>query len=106
MNPIENFVGEHKVRNPDGSIVFYRKGDVVSSKGKTYVAIRDNVSKFSPEHGPRGGWEPFSNSSVINFTNSDVAPETPNEGDHWFDSSKGILYYFVSDKDTNQWVEV
>ena len=42
----------------------------------------------------------------MNFTNSDTAPEQPNEGDHWFDSSGGTLYIYLADKDTNQWVEI
>ena len=103
---IKRFVGEHRIRNVNGSIAVYSKGDVVIRRGKTYIAIQNNVSGFSPEHGKDRGWEPLSKHTTMNFTNSDVAPEVPNEGDHWFDSSVGKLYIYISDKDTSQWVEL
>jgi hypothetical protein len=103
---IRNFVGEHRVRTSTGSLAVYTKGDVVTRRGKTYIATKDNVSGFSPEHGSARGWEPLSKSTTMNFTNSDTAPEQPNEGDHWFDSSGGTLYIYLADKDTNQWVEI
>ena len=42
----------------------------------------------------------------MNFTNSEKEPETPNEGDHWFNSSLGKLFIYVKDKDTEQWLEL
>jgi hypothetical protein len=37
---------------------------------------------------------------------SDTAPEDPQEGDAWFDSSSGFLYIYYSDGTSGQWVEV
>lgn len=100
------FLGEHKIRNSDGSPVVYNEGNVVTRKGKTYIANRNNVSGYSPEHGKKRGWERFSSTGTMNFTNSDIAPEVPNEGDHWFNSSVGKLYIYISDQDNSQWVEL
>ena len=97
---VNRFLGEHQIKN------LYWYGDVVNSRGKLYIANKDEVFGFSPEHGKERGWEPFSSTSTMNFTNSDVAPEVPNEGDHWFNNSAGKLYIYISDQDTSQWVEL
>ena len=39
------------------------------------------------------------------FTSSTTAPSSPNEGDEWLDENSGILYTYVTDANTSQWVE-
>lgn len=39
------------------------------------------------------------------FTNSTTAPSSPSEGDQWFDPTTGTTYTYISDGDSNQWVE-
>jgi hypothetical protein len=104
-NDIKNFSGEHNVRNLDGSIRVYRPGDVVSKKGKLYIA-KKTTRGFDPRHGSDAGWEDYGTSSGYNFTNSETQPEISNEGDFWFDSSSGSLFIYIKDKDTEQWIEV
>jgi hypothetical protein len=104
-NEIQNFVGEHRIRNSDGSVAVYKMGDVVTRKGKTYVAVLSEVSGFSPEHGEKNGWKVMEQFSSMRFFNSETTPLSANEGDHWFDSSVGNLYIYVLDDDTEQWIE-
>lgn len=40
------------------------------------------------------------------FTVSATAPEAPENGDTWFDSSTGKAYIYYSDVDSSQWVEI
>jgi hypothetical protein len=80
----------------------YKKGDVVTQGGNLYIATR-TTQGYDPRHGSSAGWEEYS--SEIKFTNSDIVPSLPNEGDVWFNTSTGILYVFISDKNTKQWVE-
>lgn len=41
----------------------------------------------------------------IGFTFSTTAPSTPNVGDEWVDANSGILYVWVNDGTSTQWVE-
>jgi len=102
---IDNFKGEHKIRNIDGNIRVYYSGDVVSKNGKLYITTR-NTRGFSPEHGADAGWEEYGTNSSYTFTSSDIQPEISNEGDFWFNLTSGVLYVYVKDKDTEQWIEV
>tara|TARA_Y100000592_G_C5216599_1_gene197457 strand:- start:83 stop:403 length:321 start_codon:yes stop_codon:yes gene_type:complete len=106
MNEIKRFVGTFQVRDLDGRPKLYRRGDVVDYKGEQYVAVR-NTKSYTPLHQEsRSGWRKISSSNTMNFTNSDSEPETPNEGDHWFNSSSGKLFIYIKDKDTEQWIEL
>ena len=40
------------------------------------------------------------------FTNSSSAPAAPTEGDTWFDPDTGILYRYINDGTSSQWVEL
>lgn len=40
------------------------------------------------------------------WTNSSSAPGSPNDGDEWFDPDSGILYRYVNDGTSSQWVEL
>ncbi|MGE4074963.1 MAG: capsid cement protein [Reyranella sp.] len=42
----------------------------------------------------------------INWTNSSSAPGSPTDGDEWFDPDTGILYRYVNDGTSSQWVEL
>jgi len=84
----------------------YALFDVVDYKGEQYVAIK-RTSGYTPLHPEsRSGWRKMSSNKSMNFTNSEKEPETPNEGDHWFNSSLGKLFIYVKDKDTEQWLEL
>lgn len=40
------------------------------------------------------------------WTNSSSAPGSPSDGDEWFDPDTGILYRYVNDGNSSQWVEL
>ena len=40
------------------------------------------------------------------FTNNSSAPGSPTEGDTWFDPDVGILYRYINDGTSSQWVEL
>ncbi len=40
------------------------------------------------------------------WTNSSTAPGSPSDGDEWFDPDTGILYRYVNDGTSSQWVEL
>ena len=39
-------------------------------------------------------------------TNNSSAPGSPTEGDTWFDPDVGILYRYINDGTSSQWVEL
>ena len=45
-------------------------------------------------------------SSGPSWTNSSSAPGSPADGDEWFDPDTGILYRYVNDGTSSQWVEL
>lgn len=45
-------------------------------------------------------------SSGPSWTNSSSAPGSPTDGDEWFDPDTGILYRYVNDGTSSQWVEL
>ena len=42
----------------------------------------------------------------ITFTSSSTAPVGANKGDKWYDTDTDILYEYIPDGDSNQWVDV
>jgi len=42
----------------------------------------------------------------ITFTSANTAPAGANRGDKWYDTDTDILYEFIPDGDSNQWVDV
>lgn len=45
-------------------------------------------------------------STAPKWTNSSSAPSSPTDGDEWFDPDTGILYRYVNDGTSSQWVEL
>ena len=92
---ITKFMGPFKIRDSLGNPSIYPEGSVVDYKGKQYVAIK-RTSGFSPLHAEsKSGWRQLTSTQTMNFTNSETEPELPNEGDHWFNSSKGVLLIYI-----------
>ena len=58
-----NVVGEFKAADTDGTVIIYKKGDVVYYENKTYIATRQ-TSGYSPRH-ENGGWKPVTLQNVI-----------------------------------------
>jgi hypothetical protein len=95
-----------KSKDKNGKFIVYRRGDVVSKKGKLYSAIRTTTLQHgSPEHGKKAGWKELTENRIKNYTENSDAPVDPVVGDEWYDSSSGNLYKFVDDGTSTQWVE-
>lgn len=106
MSDLEN-IQDFRIRDSRGIVKKYKKGDVVRKNGKEYIAIKP-IQGFSPEHGEKRGWKEINKNRITKFIKSTTAPEIPEEGDHWFDSSIGVLFIYVKNTSdgTSQWVEV
>ena len=102
---ISNPRGEWSMSDSSGKLVRYKKGDQVSKDGFLYSAIK-NTMGYSPEQGERGGWKKLNDSRIINFSSCDTAPNSPSNGDEWFNTSNGTLYKYIDDGDTSQWVSL
>jgi len=66
--------------------------------GKLFLK-KDNGTQSIVEVGAGGG-------GGTAFTSSATAPSAPAEGDEWFDEDTGILYTYITDSSTSQWVEL
>lgn len=51
-------------------------------------------------------WIPGEGGGTGRYTVSDTAPEDPEEGDVWFNSTTGRSYIYYNDGDSFQWVEI
>ena len=47
-----------------------------------------------------------SGSGGVNITSSVTVPSTPDVGDQWFNTDKGILYTYVTDGTDNSWIDI
>jgi len=105
IDRIHNPRGEWSMSNGSGSLIQYATGDQVSKDGFIYVAIKDTMG-YSPEHGERVGWKKVNESRIKEFTSGESQPTKAQPGDEWFDTTKGILYKYIDDGNTKQWVSL
>ena len=56
--------------------------------------------------GATGATGPAGATGAAAFTSTTTPPSSPSEGDEWFDEDAGILYTYVTDANTSQWVEL
>jgi|TARA_Y100000034_G_scaffold106516_1_gene135292 hypothetical protein len=96
-----------KIKDGDGDYIKYKEGDIVSKNGKIYAALRNtDVREGSPEHGEKAGWKPYTDNRIKKYTEDSSEPINPTVGDEWYDSSKGILFKYINDGTSTQWVEI
>jgi hypothetical protein len=96
-----------KIKDGSGNYNVYKKGDVISKNGKLYIALRTTtVEQGSPEHGKKAGWKEFTEDRIKKYTENISAPINPFIGDEWYDTSRGILFKFIDDGTSTQWVEI
>ena len=48
---------------------------------------------------------PGSGGGSASISVSDTAPESPSSGAIWYNSTSGVLYVYVQDDDSQQWVQ-
>jgi hypothetical protein len=92
---------------PSGDCKQYAKGDMVIRGEKTYIAKDTPIPCLPPEN-KNSGWKEVGPTEITSITcyNSTNAPETPNEGDEWFNPNTGRLYKYLKDTDSSQWVQI
>lgn len=96
---------QFKAVQPSGECTQYAKGDVVIRNNKTYIAIITPIPCLPPEN-KSSGWEQTSSSTGVNYYNSTTTPTDIKEGDEWFNPNTGKLYKYISDTDSEQWVQI
>ena len=95
-----------KIKDGKGNFTIYNENDIVSKNGQLYIATRTtSVEDGSPEHGEKAGWKKFHENRIKKYTEDSSAPINPIVGDEWYDTSSGILYKYVDDGTSIQWVE-
>ena len=97
------FRGEFVPVNTKGMPVVYEKNDEVSHFGQKYKARKRNTfNDGTPEND--AVWEKLTN----NFVHSSGKNPHPNpsEGDEWYDTENGVLFKYLNDGDSKQWVEI
>ena len=84
----------------------YQYGDIVSRNSIYYVCDVDHTYGKLPED-LTSGFVPFASTfgGSGNFYFGITAPADPNAGDQWLDSSTGILFLYVVDEDSGQWMQ-
>lgn len=50
-------------------------------------------------------WAINSGPGRVNYTASTSAPVSPSQGDNWYDPVNAILFVYINDGNTSQWVE-
>ena len=103
-----NFPSIFKATDASGSCIPYNKGDIVYRKGEAYIASRTpDLCKF-PEH-KGSGWEPLASERTgvtVTYFSGTTPPSRVSPGDEWFNPNTGKLYKYISDTDSEQWVQI
>jgi hypothetical protein len=103
-----SFRGIFKVADVSGNCIQYRVNDIVYVNGEAFIAERDPDLCKSPAH-KFSGWKPLTNESSgtsVTFYNSETPPSRVVQGDEWFNPVTGKLYKYISDTDSEQWVQI
>ena len=100
MNPR----GKYLTTNNRGDPVVYEENDIVIYNGITYIAKRRNTFIEGLPDSERSPWSVLS--SRVNHTSGENKPPNPNEGDEWYDTANGVLFKYLNDGDSKQWVEI
>lgn len=106
-----NYRGSHRkyVRGTSQYEV-YVYGDVVERNGISYICNTEKTSGYIPEDSQSGfivlgGGTGGGGGGTVNFAFSPTPPADPSAGDQWFDSDSGLLYVYVVDGDSGQWIQ-
>jgi len=96
---------KYKQHNPDGTLISYKKDDVVIWKGASFIA-KENISGTVPKLGGSDKWEAISDERVSTHTTSTTSPPRPKNGDEWFNTTTGLSMKYIDDGTNRQWVEM
>ena len=96
-----NYRGYYKTYDPNGKMINYLIGDVVSYRNQNFIATK-NIQNRMPMT-KDSGWEYFESESK--FTESTEEP-VANIGDRWRDLNTGRVYTRIQDENGFHWVEL
>lgn len=99
-----NARGEYKQKNKNGLPVVYEKDDVVTYSNGSFQAKSRNTYYDGIPGQPNSPWEPISNR--VKHTSGPSPHLDAKEGDEWYDTNSGVLFKYLSDGDSKQWVEI
>jgi len=103
-----NFPTIFKATDVSGKCISYSKGDIVYKNGEAYIATRNPDICKSPEH-KGSGWEPLTSERTgltVTYFSGTTPPSRVSPGDEWFNPTTGKLYKYISDTDSEQWVQI
>jgi len=103
-----SFKSIFKVTDGSGNCIQYAEGDIVYKNGEAYITSRTPDLCKSPEH-KNSGWEPLTgerSGTTVTFYNSNIPPTRVVQGDEWFNPDTGILYKYIVDATSEQWVQI
>jgi hypothetical protein len=106
---MSNYRGKHrKYVAGTSQYAVYKYGDIVSRNGLYYVCDVETTSGYLPEDSQSGFLLMVGGTGggTVNFAFSPTPPENANPGDQWFDSNSGLVFVYVSDEDSSQWVQL
>tara|TARA_R100001460_G_scaffold108317_1_gene159087 strand:+ start:1149 stop:1454 length:306 start_codon:yes stop_codon:yes gene_type:complete len=96
--------GEYQTLNKRGDPVVYEETDVVIYNGSTYISQRRNTYLDGLPDATDGPWDLLS--SRINHVSGKNVPPNPSFGDEWYDTENAILFKYLDDGNSAQWVEI
>jgi NMD protein affecting ribosome stability and mRNA decay len=96
-----NYRGYYRGYDPNGNILIYQVGDVVTYRNKNYIAV-ENIKDKVPTS-KDSGWEYFE--SQHKFVESSEEP-VANIGDRWRNLNTGRTYTRIQDENGFHWVEL
>ena len=95
--------GEYRPVTKGGTPVVYEKDDVVFYNGGSFIALR-RTTHLDGSPDSSGNWKQLTESMTHSY--GENAPKNPNIGDEWYDTSNGLLFKFLNDGNSKQWVEI
>ena len=99
MSDRGNYVPVNKIGTP----VVYEPGDEVLYGGGRFKSLKRNTYlDGTPDNA--NIWERLS--QTFTHSNGDSPHPNPNVGDEWYDKTSGILFKFLNDGNSDQWVEI
>jgi hypothetical protein len=103
-----NYRGEHRKYEPGTSVYrVYKYGDIVTRSGVSYICNVETSYGYLPSE-EQSGFIVLGGGGAtggISFSFGTSAPSSPVAGQQWFDSSTGLLYVYVVDEDSGQWIQ-
>jgi hypothetical protein len=95
--------GSYLAVDSKGLPVVYERLDRVTFNGSLFVArVRNTYLDGTPTNSTI--WQ--RQTSSLSHSSGDNPPSSPGIGDEWYDTTAGVLFKYISDGNSEQWVEI